>query len=172
MHFHNMTYMATPQHQNPCYRGHKIYNFSRPFLGQHYYILGLSNLCLGVERKIFKEMMHFKYKTYRATPQNKNPCPRGHEIYNFGKPFFFIITTQLVCLIYTWEQRRLFKEIQQVYTFYLKITSPLNLQFLVPLPYRCYLPTVVKIGPDVLEKKMLTHDARRRTPTHSNMLPE
>ena len=26
--------------------------------------------------------------TYMATPQHKNPWPGGHEIYNFGKPFF------------------------------------------------------------------------------------
>ena len=49
-----------------------------------------------------------------------------------------------------------------------------NLQILVSLPHRCYIPNLVKIGPVVLEKKMLTHDARctmddgrRRTPIHS-----
>ena len=31
------------------------YNFGRPFLGHHYYIHSLSYLCLGVEKKIFKE---------------------------------------------------------------------------------------------------------------------
>ena len=58
MHFHSVTYMATPEHKNPCPRGHEIYNCGRAFLGHHYYILGLSDLCLGVE-KIFKEIMHF-----------------------------------------------------------------------------------------------------------------
>lgn len=33
----------------------------------------MSNLSLGV-KKIFKEIM-----TYMATPQQKNPCPRGHH---------------------------------------------------------------------------------------------
>ena len=47
-----------------------------------------------------------------------------------------------------------------------------NLQFLVSLPYRCYVPNLVKIGSVVLEKKMLTDDTRRRTPTHSNRSPE
>ena len=82
-----MTYMAILWHKNPCPRGHEIYNFGRPFLGHHYYILGLSDLCLGIEKKIFKEIMHFHYMTYMATPKHKNPCPRGHEIYNFGRPF-------------------------------------------------------------------------------------
>ena len=50
-------------------------------------ILSLSDLCLGVEKKIFKEIMHFHYMTYMATPLHKNPCPGGHEIYNFGRPF-------------------------------------------------------------------------------------
>ena len=31
--------------------------------------------------------MHFHQMTNMATPLNKNPCPGGHEIYNFGRPF-------------------------------------------------------------------------------------
>ena len=54
--------------QEPLPRGHEIYNFGRPSLGHHYYILGLSDLCLGVEKKIFKEIMHFYCMTYMATP--------------------------------------------------------------------------------------------------------
>ena len=61
-----------------------------------------------------------------------------------------------------------FLEVHQFYTFYPKITSPWgrgswNLQFLVSLPYRCYIPNLVTIGPVVLEKKILTHDGRRTT---------
>ena len=63
-----MTYMATPEHKNPCPRGHEIYNFGRPFLGHHNYILNLFDLCLGVEKKIFKEIMYYHYVTYMATP--------------------------------------------------------------------------------------------------------
>ena len=29
--------------------------------------------------------MHFHYM---AMPKHKNPCPRGHKMYNFGKPLF------------------------------------------------------------------------------------
>ena len=68
--------------------------------------------------------------------------------------------------------RKIFSEIHLFYTFYPTITSPWggaswDLLFLVPSPY---IPNLVKIGPVVLEKKMLTetYDARRRTPTHSN----
>ena len=53
-----MTYMATPLHQNPSPGGDEINNFGRPFLGHHYYILSLSDLSLGVEKNIFKEIMH------------------------------------------------------------------------------------------------------------------
>ena len=60
--------MATPKHSNPSPRGHEIYNFGRPFLGHHYYILSLSDLSLGIEKKIFKEIMQFHYMTYMATP--------------------------------------------------------------------------------------------------------
>ena len=57
-------------------------------------------------------------------------------------PSLVIITTYMVCLIYAWElRRRFFKEIQQFYTFYLKITFPLGwgggheiYNFLIPYP--------------------------------------
>ena len=80
--------MTTPKHKNPCPEGHKTYNLGRPFLGHHYLILIFSCLCLGVEKDIFNEIMHFHYYiTLMTTPLYKNPWPRGQEIYNFGKPF-------------------------------------------------------------------------------------
>ena len=54
-----MAYIATPSHQNPSPGGHEIYNFGRPFLSHHYYILSLSDICMAVEKKIFKEIMQF-----------------------------------------------------------------------------------------------------------------
>ena len=39
--------------------GHEIYNSGRPFLGHHYFIISLTELCLGVENKILREIMHF-----------------------------------------------------------------------------------------------------------------
>ena len=35
--------MATPFHKKPCPGGREINNFGRPFLGHHYYTLGLSD---------------------------------------------------------------------------------------------------------------------------------
>ena len=72
-----MTCISTPLCKNPCPGGHDIYNLGRPFLGHHCYILSFSDLCLGVEKKIFKETM---YVHYMATPLHKNPCPGGHDI--------------------------------------------------------------------------------------------
>ena len=61
--------MVTPQHKNPCRTGgHETYNLGRPFLGHCYYILGLFDLCLGVEKWIVKELMQFHNVTYMATP--------------------------------------------------------------------------------------------------------
>ena len=106
--------MATPQHKNPCSGGHEIYKFGRPFLGHHYYTLSLFDLCLDVEKKIFKEIMQFHYMTYMATPVHKNPCPRGHEIYNFGRPFlghhYYILGLSDLCL---GIEKNIFKEIMQ-----------------------------------------------------------
>ena len=53
--------------QNPLPRVHEIYNFGRPFLGHDYYILGLSDLCLGVKKKIFKKI-YFTLFTPKLPP--------------------------------------------------------------------------------------------------------
>ena len=60
-----MTDMAMPKDKNPC---HEIDNYGGPFLDHHCYIISLSDLYLGEEKKIFKEIMHFYYVTYMATP--------------------------------------------------------------------------------------------------------
>ena len=48
-----------PKQNNLCTAGQEIYNFSRPFLDNHYYIVSLFGLCLIVEKN-FKEIMHFQ----------------------------------------------------------------------------------------------------------------
>ena len=113
-----------PERRNPCPRSHEIYKFCRPFFDHHYYIFSLSDLCLGVEKKIFlrnTSILHF-------LPQNYLPLWMG---------------------VMKW-----------------------NLQFLVSLPYRCYIQNLFKIGPVVLEEKVLTHDGWGLTPIHSNRSPE
>ena len=57
----------------------------------------------GSREKIFIELMHFHYMTYMTTPQHKNPCPGGHEIYILVDLSVVIINIYLVCLIYAWE---------------------------------------------------------------------
>ena len=127
-------------------------------------ILCLSDLCLGVEKKIFKEIMQIHYMINMATFLHKNPCPGGNEIYNFCRPFlghhYYIHVLQM---INAWELRRFLKKHSN---FTPKITSPLdrgswNLQSLVSLPYIYYIPNLVKIGSVVLENKMFAHDGRR-----------
>ena len=41
--------------QEPCLGGQTILNFGRPFLGHYNYILSLSDLCVGVYKKIYAE---------------------------------------------------------------------------------------------------------------------
>ena len=65
--------MDTPQLKNPCPGGHEIDNFGRPFLGHNNYILSLSVLYLGVEKKILKEIMQF---TISGHAPAKEPLPR------------------------------------------------------------------------------------------------
>ena len=49
----------------PCV---KMYNIVRLFLGYHSFTFSLSDLCMGVEKKIFEEIMHFHYINYIVTP--------------------------------------------------------------------------------------------------------
>ena len=62
-----------------------------------------------------------------TTPHHRNPCPRGHEIYNFDRGFlahyYYIFSLSARC---TGVEKKIFKEIHQFYTFYPKITSPLG----------------------------------------------
>ena len=74
MQFHYRTYHALAG-------SHGIYNVVRLFHGHHYYAFSLSESYPRVEKKIFKEIMHFYYM-----PQHKKPCLEGYEIYHFGKP--------------------------------------------------------------------------------------
>ena len=46
----------------------KIYNIVRLVLGHQSYTFSLSDLCLGVEKKILEEIMHFHYIDYMVTP--------------------------------------------------------------------------------------------------------
>ena len=84
--------------QEPLPRGNEIYNFARPFIGHHYYVLPFFDLCLGVENEIFKEIMHLHYMTYMATPKHKNPNPRVIKSAILVDPSLDIITIHLVCL--------------------------------------------------------------------------
>ena len=107
-----------------------------------------------------------------------NPCSQGQEIYNFGSPFlglyWYILSLPEPD---PWVEKRIFKKYINLTIFTPKLL-PLGVGLwkynlscclcLVSLPYRCYTPYLVKIVPVVLEKKMLTHDGRRRTATNSN----
>ena len=58
--------------------GHEIYNFGRPLLSHHNYILRLSGLCSGVVKKIFSKLY---------TPKLSHLGVGGHEIYTFLSPY-------------------------------------------------------------------------------------
>ena len=90
-----MSLMAALWHKTPCPGDHETYNFSRLFIGHHYNILSLSDLCLGlvIGRRFFKEIVHFPYITYMAMPKHKNSCPGVHKIYN---PSLVIVAMHLV----------------------------------------------------------------------------
>ena len=98
-----MTFMAMHQHKNPCPWCHEIYNFGRPLLG-HYYILCLSDICLGVEKKIAKNNNAFSLFDIYDHTLAQEPLSQGSWNLQFlVDPPLVIITKYLVCLIYAWE---------------------------------------------------------------------
>ena len=99
--------MAIPILKEPLPRGcHKIYNFVRPFLGHHYYILSLSDLCIGGKKKIFKRNNAFAL--YDLPGIWPHPCARtpASEVIKFVillDPSLVIISIHLFCLKYAPE---------------------------------------------------------------------
>ena len=95
--------IAMPYHQNPS--PGDDHDFGRPFLSHRYFILSLSDICMGVEKKIFKEVMHFHYMTslYGHALAKKKPDPGVMKFTILVDPSLVIITIYLVCLIYAWE---------------------------------------------------------------------
>ena len=64
---HTYFHPLHPNH-NPTYEWcHEIYTFDKSYPGHPYYVLSLSDPCLG--------------------PNTTSPCTGGHEIYNLGRPF-------------------------------------------------------------------------------------
>ena len=74
---------------------YEIYNFGRPFLGNHYYILGLSDLCLGVEKNILKEIMHSLHDLNDHAPKQE-ALPQGSLNLQFQ------LTLPYSWLLHTW----------------------------------------------------------------------
>ena len=72
-----MNNKVTLYHKIYCSRSKDIYEFGRPFLCHYNYIPSLSSPCLGLEKKIFKEIVNIHYETYMATPIKNKTLPKG-----------------------------------------------------------------------------------------------
>ena len=118
--------------------GHEIYNFIRPFPGHHHFILSLSDLCLIEEKKIFNEILIFiKW----SRPSTRTPA---HETYNFGRLF---IGHHYYLLSLSNNRKEEYERNTQFSNILLPNYLPLGwsrgswkLHFLIPSPYRCYIP--------------------------------
>ena len=66
-------------------------------------ILSLSDLCLGVEERIFKEIIFSLHDLQGLTLAQKPSIPGVMKFTILVDPSLVIITSSLVCLIYAWE---------------------------------------------------------------------
>ena len=109
-------------------------------------------------------------------PQHKNSCPGNHEFTILVDPFLVII--HFVCPNHAPQSKKRFFKKYINFTHFTPNLPPIEMKgheiyiFLSPYPNRCYIPNLVKIGLIVLEKKMLTDDARRRAPIHNKRSPD
>lgn len=78
-----MNIAAKPKHKSPWPRGHGIYSFGRSFLGYHYYVRRLPDVCLGHGELIFKQM--YKFKTFFT-----------HTISSLGGHYILFITMHML----------------------------------------------------------------------------
>ena len=72
-----------PTQKDTSPSGHEIYNFGRPFLGYHYYILNLSVPCSRDEKREREEILHFHYMTKLH--------PLGMGVVKFTNSFFLTL---------------------------------------------------------------------------------
>ena len=82
----------------------KIYNFGSPFVGYHYYILSLSDVCLGIEKKIFKRNIAFSYDLYGHTLAQEPLTPRDMKFTILLDLSLVNINMQLECLNHAPEE--------------------------------------------------------------------
>ena len=62
---------------------------------------------------------------YMSMPYHNNPCPIGHEIYNFGRPFLGpILYTQFYLIYICPGVEKILKEIHELFAFDSKIIYP------------------------------------------------
>ena len=109
--------------------------------------------------------------SHMAMLQYKNPCPRGHRIINFGSPFLLIITIYIVCENMPRSKEEDISRNTSMFHFFL--FNYLLLRFgwrVIKFTIPCLLTLQMlhtKFGQDrslvVIQKKMLSHDARRKT---------
>ena len=102
MHFHYITYMATPHQKNPCPGDHLFNNFGTPFLDHHFYTL---IICLNHAQEQRRRLFLKKIQFYTLNPKITTPWRGGHEIYNFLSPYRCYISscrTSAASLISDW----------------------------------------------------------------------
>ena len=99
-----MTYFS----MSPSPRDHEIYNFGRPYIYHNFYIHNLSDPCPGVDEKRTRNIALSLYDM----AQHKNPIPQGHDIFNFGRPYYILTLSDLGLEV----ERKILKEIMFFHT--------------------------------------------------------
>ena len=163
-----MTYGHTLA-QEPLSQGTLNLQFWKTISWSTINLVCLSN-ALAQSRKFFKDIMHFHCMVYNVLPQHKNLFPEGYEIYNSVNPsLLLLLHVYTVRLIYAQKNSEYQKNTTKYINFILfrpNIISSCGHCHEIDNVLSLY-PTDVALQ-ILLEKKMLTDNTQKRTPTHSN----
>ena len=111
-------------------------------LVHRFYKLTFSDLYPRLVKK-----MHFQFMNNTVMPYNKDPCPRCHEIYNLVDPSLVSIAMHILSDLCS-ALKKIFKR-NMDFTLLSQNHVPFFMKFTT-------LPSLVRIGLLVLEKKMVT----------------
>ena len=104
---------------NPLPGGYEIYNFGRPFLGNHCYIFSLSDLCS--RNRDFKGNNAFSlYDSMKPCSSTRTPAPGVMKFTILVDPSMVIMTIHVFSLfdLCLGVEKNILKEIFKFYTFY------------------------------------------------------
>ena len=157
--------------QEPLLWGHKIYNFGKPYLGHHYYIFSLSDLCIR-RKKIFKRNNAFSLFDLYGHAAAQEPRPGVMKFTSWVDPSLVIITITYFVWNMPLSREEYFVRNTSILHFLPKNYLPFGwgvMKFMSPYPTDATYQICLRLAQFFLRRRCLrTMDDAHRTKTNAN----